>query len=95
MRLASRVPVSLRADWCVPGRTARVVSDIENLSAGGAFIATSIAVPAGTTIRLSLLTDGGIVPTVARVVRASRRGMAVRFDSGGAADAPAHDLDAD
>jgi hypothetical protein len=37
---------------------------------------------------MSLLTDGGVVPTLARVVRCDERGMGVRFETSEPEDVP-------
>lgn len=88
MRLTTRVPSQLRVDWNILGRRAHVVSCLENMSAGGAYVRTPIPVPEGTQIQMQLLTDGGIVPMLARVVRCEPSGMAVRFDLDSEFDAP-------
>lgn len=95
MRLASRVRSALRVDWCIHGRMAHVVSDLDNMSAGGAFICTSVPAPLGTRVQMHLLTDRGMVPALGRVVRSDPRGMGVRFDSAESGDAPVDEIDAD
>ena len=80
MRLATRVRSALRVDWCLDGREAHVISDVENMSARGALIRTDSPPAAGTRLQLSLLTDRGMVPALGRVVRVDSHGMAVRFE---------------
>jgi len=83
MRLASRVAVSLRVDWRVEGGAAHVVSRVENMSTGGAYVCTSLPARVGARLELVLLTDRGMVPACGRVVRSDPDGMAVRFESWG------------
>ncbi len=70
------------------GRRAHIVSNLEDMSAGGAFVRTACPAPPGAQLRMSLITDGGIVPTLARVVRADEHGMGVRFESTEPEDVP-------
>lgn len=81
LRLTSRISSVLRVDWNIVGRRAHVVSELRDMSAGGAFVRTSVAAPAGSRVQMQLLTDRGIVPTLARVVRADPSGMGVRFEA--------------
>ncbi len=50
------------------------------MSVSGAFVRTPVPAPAGAQVQLKLLTGGGAVPTVARVVRANSMGMGIRFE---------------
>lgn len=95
MRLATRVRSALRVDWCIHGRMAHVVSDLDNMSAGGAFICTSVPAPLGTLVQMHLLTDRGMVPALGRVVRSEGRGMGVRFDASEPTDPLIDEIDAD
>ena len=88
LRLSSRVRSGLHADWNIVGRCAHAISKLENMSAGGAFVRTSVPAPTGTRLQMHLLTDGGIVPTLARVVRSEPSGMGIRFEASETMDVP-------
>jgi hypothetical protein len=88
LRLASRIRTGLRVDWNIVGRRAHVVSSIDDMSAGGAFVRTACPAPQGSQVSMSLLTDGGVVPTLARVVRCDEHGMGVRFETSDPEDVP-------
>ncbi|MCU0693279.1 MAG: PilZ domain-containing protein [Polyangiaceae bacterium] len=88
LRLASRVCTALRVDWNVVGKRARIVSALENMSVGGVYVRTPTPAPAGAHVQLRLLTDGGIVPTLGRVVRVAHDGMGVRFVPSDTVDVP-------
>ncbi|MBI5533932.1 MAG: PilZ domain-containing protein [Deltaproteobacteria bacterium] len=81
MRLSSRLPISLHVDWCVAGNSTHVVSKLDNISAGGAYVSTAMPAPIGTELELSVLTAIGPVPARARVMWADQRGMGVRYAS--------------
>lgn len=88
LRLSSRVQSDLKADWNIVGRKAHVLSDLENMSAGGAYLRTNVPAPLGARVQLQLLTDAGIVPALARVVRSDPTGMGIRFEASETFDVP-------
>ncbi len=81
LRLTSRVRTALHADWNIVGRKSHVLSSLENMSAGGAFVRTAVPAPLGSRVEMQLFTTGGIIPTLARVVRSEPAGMGVRFEA--------------
>jgi len=88
LRLASRMPSGLRVDWNIVGRRSHTVSELADMSACGAFVQTAVPAPRGSRLQMHLLTDAGIVPTLARVVRSEPAGMGVRFEQSTTLDVP-------
>ncbi len=88
LRLTSRVRSALRANWNIVGRKAHVLSELENMSASGAYVRTVVPAPTGTRVQFQLLTDGGVIPALARVVRTDSAGMGIRFEESGSVDVP-------
>jgi hypothetical protein len=80
-RLHPRVRASTRVDWRVDGTATHVVSNLANVSAGGAMVMTSFPAPKGAPIELHLLTDLGPIATRARVAWTTRDAMGVTFDA--------------
>jgi hypothetical protein len=78
-RVHPRMPAFTRVDWCVSGGATHVVSSLGNLSAGGAFVQTSVAAPVGSPVEMRLLTEVGAVPTRGAVAWADTTGMGIRF----------------
>lgn len=88
LRLSSRVPTGMSVDWNIVGRRAHAVSKIVNFSATGAYVHTPSPAPTGARLVMQLLTGGGVVPTLARVVRSDEGGMGVRFEDSPTLDVP-------
>jgi hypothetical protein len=80
-RLHPRVRAATRVDWRVVGTATHVVSNLANVSAGGAMVMTSIPAQVGAEIELHLLTEVGAIAARGRVAWSDRAGMGVRFDA--------------
>jgi hypothetical protein len=79
MRLSSRLPISLHVDWCVAGKATHILSKLDNISAGGAYVSTAMPAPIGAEVQLRVLTAIGPVAARARVMWADSSGMGVRY----------------
>ena len=88
LRLSSRVPTDMSVDWNIVGRRAHAVSKVLNFSASGAYVHTTRPAPPNTRVLMQLLTGGGVISTLARVVRSDDEGMGVRFEDTSTVDVP-------
>jgi hypothetical protein len=80
-RLHPRLRASTRVDWWVAGASTHVVSNLGNVSAGGARVVTSLAAPVGARIELRVLTDLGPIATRGSVAWRNQNGMGIRFEA--------------
>jgi PilZ domain len=80
-RLHPRIRAQTRVDWRVDGAATHVVSNLANVSAGGAMVMTSFAAKVGAPIELHLLTEVGAVSARGRVAWADGDAMGVTFES--------------
>jgi len=81
-RLFPRVRASTRVDWCVCGNATHIVSNLANVSAGGALVKTSVPAPVGAKIEMHLLTEIGAISTRGHVAWSDPEGgMGIRFDA--------------
>jgi PilZ domain len=78
-RIHPRVTASTRVDWCVAGGATHVVSNLANVSSGGAFVRTCIPAPVGASVDICLLTEIGDIPASGRVAWTSPTGMGIAF----------------
>jgi PilZ domain len=76
-----RVRAGLGVDWRAFGSQVHHVSELADLSAGGAFVRTSEPRPVGSPIVVDLATGGGhaLLDVHARVAWLDRTGMGLRF----------------
>src|SRR5262252_2699643 len=79
-RIYPRMRATTKVDWCVTGAATHVVSNLGNLSPGGAFVHTSIPPPVGSALERRVLTEVGAVATQGRVAWSGPAGMGVSFD---------------
>ncbi len=79
-RLHPRIRASTRVDWRASGAATHVVSNLANVSAGGAMVLTSFAAEVGTPIELHLLTEVGPVAARGKVAWADRESMGITFE---------------
>jgi PilZ domain len=79
-RLHPRVRATTRVDWRKTGTATHVVSNLANVSAGGAMVLTSFAAEVGAPIELHLLTEVGAVSARGRVAWADDDAMGVTFE---------------
>ncbi len=80
-RLHPRVRASTRVDWRVEGSATHVVSNLSNVSAGGAMVTTSFGAPIGAKVEIHLLTDVGSIAARGRVAWVAGDAMGLRFDT--------------
>jgi hypothetical protein len=76
-----RVRASTRVDWRPVESATHVVSNLANVSAGGAMVMTSVPAPVGVEVEIFLLTDLGPIGTRGKVAWSNGGGMGVRFDA--------------
>jgi len=76
-----RAPSGQGADWRVFGSHVHHVSEVADLSSGGAFVRTAAPRPVGSPIVVDLATAQGhaILDVHARVAWIARSGMGLRF----------------
>jgi hypothetical protein len=79
-RIYPRMRATTTVDWCVAGTATHVVSNLGNLSPGGAFVRTSVPAPVGSAVHLRVLTEVGAVATRGKVAWSGPAGMGVSFD---------------